>query len=133
MQMLQNGNKGQGPALVYTKRGVVNHRLSNDPFAGLKTPKIVFPPTYWDKWDDYMLRTLVLHFRPNIQRYGSSGRPLRRKKVPETTVEVETKDRPDSQFDIDSVPEDQPLLDEQTGAFINSSVSLKYWKFITTV
>lgn len=118
-----NGNKGS-PALVYTKRGAINHRLSNDPFAGLKTPKIVFPPTYWDSWDEYNERTLVLHFRPNIQRYGVSGRPLRRKRVPETTVEIQPKERPDSSFDIDSVPEDQALLDDQTGAFITSSVSI---------
>lgn len=116
---------GKGsPALVYTnKRGAANHRLSADPFAGLKTPKIVFPPTYWDNWDEYLERTMVLHFRPCIQRFGSSGRPLRRKKVPETIVEWHPAERPDSHFDIDTLPEDQAILDEETGAFITSTVT----------
>lgn len=115
---------GKGsPALVYTnKRGATNHRLSADPFAGLKTPKIVFPPTYWDQWEDFLKRTMVLRFRPSIQRFGSSGRPLRRKKVPETTVEWHPDERPDSQFDIDSQPEDQAILDEETGAFLTTKV-----------
>lgn len=118
---------GKGsPALVYTnKRGAASHRLSSDPFAGLKTPKIVFPPTYWDQWDEFLKRTMVLRFRPSIQRFGSSGRPLRRKRVPETAVEWYPAERPDSQFDIDTLPEDQPILDEQTGAFVTIAVSLQ--------
>ena len=116
-----NGNKGT-PALVYTKRGAANNRLSTDPFAGLKTPKVVFPPTYWDNWDEFMERTQILRFRPAIQRFGSSGRPLRRKKVPETIVELRPAERPDSQFDIGPLPEDETILDDQTGAFITSKV-----------
>ena len=95
-----------------------------DLLSGFKMPKTIFPPTYWDSWDEYNERTLVLHFRPNIPRYGPRGRPLRRKKVPETTVELKPKERPDSLFDVDSVPDDQLLLDDQTGAFTNSMVSI---------
>lgn len=89
-------------------------------------PKVVFPLTYWDKWDEFMERTLVLRFRPTIQRYGSSGRPLRRKKVPETVVELKPVERPDSQFDLNataSMTEEETMLDEQTGAFVNVKAS----------
>lgn len=122
-----NGSKGS--PVTYARRGGSigggpQHQrggpLSGDPFAGLKMPKIVFPTTYWDTWDEYMERTLVLRFRPSIQRYGSSGRPLRRKKVPETTVELKPSERPDSKFDLESQPqEDEVLLDPETGAFVN--------------
>ncbi|XP_032793476.2 uncharacterized protein LOC116930192 isoform X2 [Daphnia magna] len=115
-----NGNKGT-PALVYTKRGAVSNRLSTDPFAGLKTPKVVFPPTYWDNWDEFMERTQIWRFRPSIQRFGSSGRPLRRKKVPETVVELRPSERPDSQFDIGPFSAEETLLDDQTGAFVTST------------
>ena len=115
-----NGTKGS-PAMVYTNR-MNPRRPSSDPFHGLKTPKIVHPPTYWDNWEEYIKRTLVLRFRPNIQRYGASGRPLRRKRVPETFVELRPEERPDSQFDIANITEDQTLLDEQTGAFVTPAV-----------
>ena len=117
---------------MFQKRGAGNHQqqrssLSNDPFAGLKMPKVVFPTTYWDTWDEFMERTLVLTFRPSIQRFGSSGRPLRRKKVPETVVELKPSERPDSKFDLDaasSMTEEDTLLDPETGAFVNSKASL---------
>ena len=70
-----------------------------------------------------MKRTMILRFRPTIQRYGSSGRPLRRKKVPETVVELRPVDRPDSQFDLENLPADQPVLDDQNGVFLTSTVS----------
>lgn len=116
-----NGNKGT-PSLVYTNRAS-NRRPSADPFAGLKAPKIIHPITYWDTWDEFMKRTMILRFRPTIQRYGSSGRPLRRKKVPETVVELRPVDRPDSQFDLENLPADQPVLDDQNGVFLTSTVS----------
>ena len=112
---------------MYTNRAN-NRRPSSDPFAGLKPPKIIHPPTYWDNWDEFMKRTLILRFRPTIQRYGASGRPLRRKKVPETVVELRPEDRPDSEFDIDTIAEDQTLLDDQSGVFVTLSV-----RFITNV
>lgn len=118
-----NGSKGT-PTLVYTNRAN-NRRPSADPFAGLKTPKIVHPPTYWDHWEEYMKRTLVLRFRSTIQRFGASGRPLRRKKVPETLVELRPEERPDSGFDIEHVAEDQTLLDDQSGVFVTTTVRLQ--------
>ena len=97
--------------------------LSNDPFAGLKLPKVVFPTTYWDNWDEYLERNLLLSFRPSIQRFGSSGRPLRKKKVPDTDVELKPSEKPDSQFELDPpLAEDQTYLDPETGAFINATV-----------
>jgi len=119
-----NGNKGT-PSLVYTNRAS-NRRPSADPFAGLKTPKIIHPVTYWDTWEEFMKRTMILRFRPTIQRYGSSGRPLRRKKVPETIVEMRPVDRPDSQFDLENLPADQPVLDDQNGVFLTSSGEVLY-------
>ena len=122
----QLNGRGQQPTLVYSSRAA-NRRPSSDPFAGLKTQKIIHPPTYWDNWEEFMQRTLILRFRPAIQRFGSSGRPLRRKKVPETVVELRPVDRPDSQFDIDSLPEEQTLLDDQTGVFVTSKVRSFYF------
>ena len=116
-----NGNKGT-PSLLYTNHRAYSRRPSADPFAGLKTPKIVHPITYWDTWEEFMQRTMVLRFRPTIQRFGASGRPLRRKKVPETVVELRPVDRPDSHFDIYNLPEDQALLDDQNGVFVSSAV-----------